>query len=283
VRGDTGARLFGAPHASTVAPAALPPLPLRGAALAPHDDHPPLAAALWPRPQPQQRRLLPPAAPEWLQRVGDHAPRTELGSHGKGGGGGGGTVAARLPPGAPERHHGGAPTAASLHPLQHVPEPAEPAFAAAPALNPYGPQPARRGRGLGLASPERPPPPGLAVPLEQQQQQQRQQQQQGERERAAPSAAAAATAAARGREASAPFGTAASALELEEAIAQREAALLAANMDKAGVDAELAGLGPGAPRTLRERSRQAELQAQQVALERRLSELRLWLKAHAAV
>ena len=54
--------------------------------------------------------------------------------------------------------------------------------------------------------------------------------------------------------------------------------------DRAGVTrAELAGLGPGAPRTLRERSRQAELQAQQVALERRLSELRLWLKAHAAV
>ena len=175
-----------------------------------------------------------------------------------------------------ERQHS-APASASLHPLQHAPEPVEPAFGAVPALNPYGPQPVRRGRALGLASPERPPPPpGPAPPPPQQQQQQQQEQQ-----RAAPSAAAAATAAARGREAAAPFGTAASAVELEAAIAQREAALLAANVDKAGVDAELAGLGPGAPRTLRERARQAELQAQQAALERRLSELRLWLKAHA--
>ncbi len=90
-----------------------------------------------------------------------------------------------------------------------------------------------------------------------------------------------ASAQARQREKASPFGTAASAEELEAQIAEKEALLLAANVDKQQVDAELTSLGPAHPRTMRDRSRKEELNSQQAVLEKRLSELRMWLKAHA--
>ena len=60
----------------------------------------------------------------------------------------------------------------------------------------------------------------------------------------------------------------------------KEAALLVANQRRAAITAELQRLGPAAPRTLRDRQRWESLQAEQVAVEKELSDLRRWLKAH---
>lgn len=89
-----------------------------------------------------------------------------------------------------------------------------------------------------------------------------------------------ADAAARDREAHAPFATEAAAVDLLVAIADREAQLLQANQVKAQLAAELERMGSAAPRTLRDRQRKEDLLAQLATTERRLSELRIWLKAN---
>jgi hypothetical protein len=84
------------------------------------------------------------------------------------------------------------------------------------------------------------------------------------------------------REALAPFATrAASQDTAASGVAAAEADLLAANQHKAALAAELVKLGPGAPRTLRDRSRKEALVGELAAVERQLSDLRLWLKANA--
>lgn len=271
-------------------------------AAAPHWKHQPADEPWQPR-QPQHPALQP-RAPDHLQQHGamsaadvftsdfeahtaaqavvdaERARRLAILADIAAGGTGGGPhgTAQPQPPARPPQLH------AAYAPQPHAPA-APPSSPALP--NPYGLQPLRRGRAAVDApgSPSRSAASSgmqAALPIS------------GDvaaavradeasRRAAADSehAREAAVAQAREREKMAPFGTAAAAQDVEAAIADAEARLLSANMEKEQVDSELAALGHAAPRTLRDRSRKQELLEQQAALQRRLSELRMWLKAHA--
>lgn len=84
---------------------------------------------------------------------------------------------------------------------------------------------------------------------------------------------------AKDREAAAPFATEASVASLEVQIAEKEALLLAANQDKSAVEAELKAIGPSA-KTVKDRHKKVELEAQRDGLDKQLSELRRWLKTN---
>ena len=74
----------------------------------------------------------------------------------------------------------------------------------------------------------------------------------------------------------------ASAASLEAQIAEREAALLSANLLRASIDGELKALA-SAPRTIASIRRKEELEQQKQRGEKEFYELRRWLKANADV
>jgi len=85
----------------------------------------------------------------------------------------------------------------------------------------------------------------------------------------------------RSREAHAPFATAAATTDLHRSAASKEAELVALNQRRDAVSGDLDRLGTAAPRTLQDRRRKAELSAELGQLEKRLAEVRIWLKANA--
>jgi predicted nucleic acid-binding Zn-ribbon protein len=85
----------------------------------------------------------------------------------------------------------------------------------------------------------------------------------------------------RSREAHAPFATAAATTDLQRSAASKEAELVSLNQRRDAVSGDLDRLGTAAPRTLQDRRRKAELSAELGQLEKRLAEVRIWLKANA--